>query len=61
VTGIVQMTRASITFSYRLMREGSGELLALGETKHVCIGADGKILKSGLSGLPFKTLESNGQ
>jgi len=61
VTTIAQMTRASITFSYKLLREGSGEIIALGETKHVCIGRDGKILKSGLSGLPFKAPGTNGQ
>lgn len=54
VTTIVQMTRVSVTFSYKLVREGSGEVIALGETKHACIGPDGKILKSGLSALPFR-------
>lgn len=60
VTRIAQMTRVSISFSYKLVHEGSGEVIAQGETKHVCIGRDGKILKSGLSGLPFKAPGTNG-
>ena len=60
VTTIAQMTRVSITFSYKLVREGTGETIALGETKHACIGPDGKILKSGLSDLPFKAPGTNG-
>ncbi len=35
-------TRVKIRFAYRVHKEGSDEVLALGHTVHVCVGKDGK-------------------
>ena len=41
-TGVAQLSRASVCFAYRVVREGDGELLAIGETEHCFMGRDGR-------------------
>jgi acyl-CoA thioester hydrolase len=44
-TAIRKLTRASITFEYRLYRKSNGEDLLTGMTKHAFMGFDGKIMR----------------
>lgn len=39
---VVTHTRVKIRFEYKVHREGSDEVLALGHTVHVCVGKDGR-------------------
>lgn len=39
---VVTHTRVKVRFEYRVHRQGSDEVLALGHTVHVCVGRDGK-------------------
>jgi acyl-CoA thioester hydrolase len=41
-TGVAALSRASVRFGYRIVREGDGELLAYGETEHCFLDGDGK-------------------
>jgi acyl-CoA thioester hydrolase len=42
-TSLHTLGRRSITFRYQVVRKGSEEILAEGETKHLCIDAAGRI------------------
>jgi acyl-CoA thioester hydrolase len=44
-TRITSVTRASLTFTYRIMREAEGALLASGSTKHACVDGRGRITR----------------
>lgn len=44
-TTLAKITRATIHFSYRLLRSAGEALLATGETHHILISAEGKILR----------------
>ena len=39
---VVTWTRVKIRFEYKVHRQGSDEVMALGHTVHVCVGKDGK-------------------
>jgi acyl-CoA thioester hydrolase len=41
-TGVERLSRASVRFAYRVVREADGELLATGHTEHCFLGRDGK-------------------
>ncbi len=41
-TLVSELRRASLTFTYRIRREGEGRVLCEGRTVHACIGRDGK-------------------
>ena len=41
-TGVDRLSRASVRFAYRVVREADGELLATGHTEHCFLGRDGK-------------------
>ena len=41
-TGIERLSRASVRFAYRVVREADGELLATGLTEHCFLTRDGK-------------------
>ncbi|MBU8897861.1 acyl-CoA thioesterase [Corallococcus sp. H22C18031201] len=42
-TTLSELRRASLVFTYELLRDGeSPELLCLGRTKHACVGRDGR-------------------
>ena len=41
-TGVVELRKASVTFGYRIVRAGDGEVLATGSTRHCFLGRDGK-------------------
>ena len=41
-TGVERLSRASVRFAYRVLREESGELLATGHTEHCFLTRDGK-------------------
>jgi acyl-CoA thioester hydrolase len=44
-TRIASVSRASLTFTYRIMREAEGALLASGSTKHACVDGQGRIMR----------------
>ena len=44
-TRIASVTRASLTFTYRIMRETEAALLASGSTKHACVDGQGRIMR----------------
>jgi acyl-CoA thioester hydrolase len=44
-TRLDSISRASLIFSYRILREGEEPPLATGFTKHACINAAGKVLR----------------
>jgi acyl-CoA thioester hydrolase len=44
-TRIASVSRASLTFTYRIMREAEGALLATGSTKHACVDGRGRIMR----------------
>lgn len=41
-TAVAEQSRASVTFSYRVLRAEDGALLATGMTRHCFLGRDGK-------------------
>lgn len=41
-TGVERLSRASVRFAYRVVREESGELLATGHTEHCFMTREGK-------------------
>ncbi|HVP65538.1 MAG TPA: thioesterase family protein [candidate division Zixibacteria bacterium] len=51
-TSIAQLRSKLIRFSYQILRESSGELLAEGESTHMVKGPDGKV-----TALPDKYME----
>jgi len=44
-TRITSVSRASLTFAYRIMREGEAKLLASGSTRHACVDDQGRIIR----------------
>jgi acyl-CoA thioester hydrolase len=44
-TRLDSISRASLVFSYRILREGEATPLANGFTRHACINAAGKLLR----------------
>ena len=44
-TRITSVSRASLTFTYRIMREAEAALLASGSTKHACVDSQGRIMR----------------
>ena len=44
-TEIAELGRASLSFSYRIMRETDDVLLATGSTKHACIDHAGRVAR----------------
>jgi acyl-CoA thioester hydrolase len=44
-TTLESVSRASLRFSYRILREGENTVLATGFTRHACIDAAGKVRK----------------
>ena len=44
-TSLTDLTPVSLTFSYRLLREGDDQLLATGWTKHASVDREGQITK----------------
>ena len=44
-TRIASVSRASLTFTYRIMREAESALLASGSTKHACVDGQGRIMR----------------
>lgn len=42
-TRLASISRASLTFTYRIMREAEGTLLASASTKHACVDDQGRI------------------
>jgi acyl-CoA thioester hydrolase len=44
-TCLVELGRASLSFSYRIMREAEQNLLATGTTKHACVDRIGKVTR----------------
>jgi acyl-CoA thioester hydrolase len=44
-TRLSLVRRASVTFTYRIMREAQGTLLASGSTKHACVDDQGRITR----------------
>jgi acyl-CoA thioester hydrolase len=44
-TRITSVSRASLTFTYRIMRETEAALLASGLTKHACVDGQGRIMR----------------
>jgi len=44
-TDMVRITKASVSFQYRIIRQGSVETLATGSTTHAFINRDGAILR----------------
>jgi acyl-CoA thioester hydrolase len=51
-TQLADISRASLSFSYRIYRDGENDLAAGGTTKHVCVNASGRIVR-----IPEKVLE----
>ena len=46
-TSIIEITDVSITFTYKIYRDHTGELLATGETKHAFLDRNGKLVRFG--------------
>jgi acyl-CoA thioester hydrolase len=44
-TQLLSLTRATLSFSYRILCETEPSLLAAGSTKHACINSQGRILR----------------
>ncbi|HUD00469.1 MAG TPA: thioesterase family protein [Candidatus Polarisedimenticolaceae bacterium] len=44
-TRITSVSRASLTFTYRIMRDTEAALLASGWTKHACVDGQGRIMR----------------
>lgn len=44
-TQLAAIKRASLNFSYTILKDIDGSRLAVGSTKHACIGADGRIAR----------------
>ncbi len=44
-TGVAELTKASVTFGYRIVREADGEVLATGSTRHCFLGRDGRAVR----------------
>lgn len=44
-TRITSVSRASLTFTYRITREAEAILLASGSTKHACVDGQGRIMR----------------
>jgi acyl-CoA thioester hydrolase len=44
-TRIASVSRASLTFTYRIMREAEATLLASGSTKHACVDGQGRVMR----------------
>ena len=44
-TTLTSLGRATLTFSYRLLREEDGALIASGWTKHACVDKKGEVTK----------------
>jgi len=44
-TRINSVSRASLTFTYRIMRQAEAGLLASGSTKHACVDDQGRIMR----------------
>jgi acyl-CoA thioester hydrolase len=44
-TELTEMGRAGLSFSYRILRETDGCLLATGATRHACIDHSGKVTR----------------
>jgi len=42
-TELTELGRASLSFAYRISREGNNDVIATGSTKHACIDHAGKI------------------
>jgi len=42
-TELTELGRASLSFAYRISREGNNDVIATGSTKHACIDHGGKI------------------
>jgi acyl-CoA thioester hydrolase len=44
-TSLESLSRATLTFRYRILREGENQPLADGSTKHACVDTAGKVLR----------------
>jgi acyl-CoA thioester hydrolase len=44
-TRLASLSRASLSFTYRIMREAEDTLLASGSTKHACVNDQGRIMR----------------
>ena len=44
-TRLASLRRASLTFTYRVVREDQGTLLASGSSKHACVDDQGRIIR----------------
>lgn len=44
-TELAEVGRASLSFNYRILREGKNDLLATGTTKHASIDSSGQIIR----------------
>ncbi len=44
-TSLISLGRATLTFSYRLLRKEGGSLIASGWTKHACVDEKGEVTK----------------
>jgi acyl-CoA thioester hydrolase len=44
-TRLASLSRASLSFTYRIVRQGDNELLASGSTKHACVNDNGRIIR----------------
>jgi acyl-CoA thioester hydrolase len=44
-TQLTSVGRASLSFGYTILKENDDSRLAVGSTKHACIGADGRIAR----------------
>lgn len=44
-TAVARLTRASVTFAYRIVREDDDALIATGTTEHCCVDRDGRAVR----------------
>ena len=44
-TGVAEVSKATVTFGYRVVRAGDGERLAAGSTRHCFLGRDGRAVR----------------
>ena len=44
-TRLTSVARATLTFSYRILREKEESLLAVGSTKHACVDGQGRVMR----------------
>ncbi len=51
-TSMIRLTKASVTFEYRIHREGSQELLAEGSTIHAFVDKEGRVIRAAHRLLP---------